>query len=167
MERCKSHRSILPWKQMYPEQLNQRKNLYIRTIKMGKSVIMNLWSSKDPVADVVTSRASSRKRTRQLPSLDNCSSTLLNCSDEFSVQPTQSKYEDEIKVCFKRKERLLNSMAWHTNHSSFLTSSRTGFSPDEVCTLAWLTSGYCVDEWFPQMITFLTSDTGTLNLSEI
>ena len=53
------------------------------------------------------------------------------------------------------------------NHSSFLTSSRTGFSPDEVCTLAWLTSGYCVDEWFPQMITFLTSDTGTLNLSEI
>lgn len=51
-------------------------------------------------------------------------------------------------------------------HSSLATSARTGFSPAGVLTLAWLTSGYWVDEWFPQMITFLTSDTGTFNLSE-
>lgn len=129
---------------------------------------MNLWSSKDPVTDVVTSRASSRERTRQLPRLDDCSSTLLNCRDKFSVQPTEwAIYLSETRFCFQRRERVLSSMACYTYHASSLTSSRTGFSPDEVCTLAWLTSGYCEDEWFPQMITFLTSDTGTLNLSEI
>lgn len=53
-------------------------------------------------------------------------------------------------------------------HASSATSSRTGFSsPDGNLTVAWLTSGYCVDEWLPQIITFLTSDTWTFNLSEI
>ena len=34
------------------------------------------------------------------------------------------------------------------------------------CTVPWLTSGYCVEEWLPQMMTFFTSDTGTFNRSE-
>lgn len=51
--------------------------------------------------------------------------------------------------------------------ASSATSSRTGFSPDGVFTVAWLTSGYWVDEWFPQIIAFLTSETWTFSLSEI
>ena len=42
-------------------------------------------------------------------------------------------------------------------YSSSLTSSRTDLPP----AVAWLTSGYWVDEWLPQMMQFLTSETGT------
>ena len=40
-------------------------------------------------------------------------------------------------------------------YSSSLTSSRTDLPP----AVAWLTSGYWVDEWLPQMMQFLTSET--------
>ena len=66
--------------------LEQQSSLIISALYNGKGVIMNLWSSKDPVTDVVTSRASSRECTWQLPRLDDCSSTLLNGGDEFSIQ---------------------------------------------------------------------------------
>lgn len=49
------------------------------------------------------------------------------------------------------------------SHSSSFTTSRIGFPP----TVPWLTSGYCVDEWFPQMMAFFTSVTGCPVFSEI
>ena len=57
-------------------------------------------------------------------------------------------------------------MTYAPYHASSPTSPRTGFSPAGVLTVAWLTSGYWVEEWFPHMITFLTSDTWTFSLSE-
>lgn len=50
---------------------------------------------------------------------------------------------------------------------SSATNSLTGFCAPLAVTVAWLTSGYWVEEWLPQMMTFFTSLTWTLSLSEI
>ena len=50
----------------------------------------NLWSSEDPITYVIASRASSRQCTRELSSLDNSGTTLLDGGYEFSVQPNPS-----------------------------------------------------------------------------
>lgn len=52
-------------------------------------------------------------------------------------------------------------------HWSSATSSLTSFSPVGVMTVAWLTSGYWVEEWFPHIMTFFTLLTCTFNLSAI
>ena len=49
------------------------------------------------------------------------------------------------------------------SHSSLLTTLRIGSPP----TVPWLTSGYCVEEWLPQMMAFFTSVTGFPVFSEI
>ena len=41
------------------------------------------------------------------------------------------------------------------SHSESVTTDVMGLPPTEPCE----TSGYCVDEWLPQMMTFLTSST--------
>lgn len=52
-------------------------------------------------------------------------------------------------------------------HLSSAISSLTDFSPAWVMTVAWLASGYWVEEWFPQMMTFFTSLTWMFNLCAI
>lgn len=45
------------------------------------------------------------------------------------------------------------------NQLSSLTACLIGCCPSGKLTVPWLTSGYWVDEWFPQMMTFSTSCT--------
>ena len=129
----------------------------------------DLRGSKNPITNVVTSRASSWESTGELSRFDDCSTTLLDSCDEFAIKPVRTKGET---VSSRPGRKIINSniqvfLAFLIYHSSSATSSRTGFSPVEVFTVAWLTSGYWVDEWLPQMITFFTSLTWTLSLSEI
>ena len=49
------------------------------------------------------------------------------------------------------------------SHSSSLTTCLMGCPP----TVPWLTSGYCVEEWLPQIMAFFTSVTGLPVFSEI
>lgn len=76
-------------------------------------------------------------------------------------------------LCVNTYEQRLKMNEWSEfkvfviYHASSETSWRTGFSPAGVLTVAWLTSGYWVDEWLPQIMTFFTSETWTFNLSEI
>lgn len=131
------------------------------------SKITNLRSSKHPITDVITSCTSSRQCTWELPGLDDCSTTLLNGANKLSIQPSMEKQHILLLkiLLFKLRDRDILQKLYH---ASSATSSRTDFSsPDDNLTVAWLTSGYCVDEWLPQIITFLTSDTWTFNLSEI
>mmetsp|Transcript_14222 Transcript_14222/g.20675 ORF Transcript_14222/g.20675 Transcript_14222/m.20675 type:complete len:227 (-) Transcript_14222:61-741(-) len=44
------------------------------------------------------------------------------------------------------------------SHAALSTALGTGFLPESVCTVAKVTSGYCVDEWLPQMVTPSTAD---------
>lgn len=145
-----------------------------RKIKHLGNYGIYLRSSKDPVTNVVTCSTSSRKCTRKLPGFNNCSTTLLDSSYELPIQPkfrmTVSETSSKPKILHggvQFRQVNLNFKKTSLYHSSSLTSSRTGFSPADVLTVAWLTSGYCVEEWFPQIMTFLTSETGTFNLSEI
>lgn len=52
-------------------------------------------------------------------------------------------------------------------HLLLAMTSLTDLSPLLVATVAWLMSGYWVDEWFPQMMTFFTSLTRTFSFSAI
>ena len=93
---------------------------------------------------------------------------------------THSKYSDRYRKLNIREKRqqiiyemqqdwlfLLGGNAEKACHWSSGTTSLTGFHPLPVFTVAWLASGYWVEEWFPQMITFFTSPTWTFSLSEI
>lgn len=48
------------------------------------------------------------------------------------------------------------------SQASSLTASKQASSLPDMLTMQWCTSGYWVDEWLPQMITFLTLVAGTL-----
>ena len=56
----------------------------------------------------------------------------------------------------------LTAMKSPLSQASSLTASKQGRSLPAMLTLQWWTSGYWVDEWFPQMITFFTWVAGTL-----
>lgn len=47
------------------------------------------------------------------------------------------------------------------SQASSLTASKQASSLPDILTMQWCTSGYWVDEWLPQMITFLTWLAGT------
>jgi hypothetical protein len=96
---------------------------------------------------VVTSRASSRESTGELSRFDDCSTTLLDSCDEFAIKPVKTKGETVSSDFQPARKIEKNSdiqvfLAFLIYHSSSATSSRTGFSPVEVFTVAWLTSGY-------------------------
>lgn len=65
---------------------------------MNKQNTAYLWSSKDPVTNMITCRASGRKCTRELPSFDNRGTTLLNSSYEITIQPTQKSKNYKVKT---------------------------------------------------------------------
>ena len=87
----------------------------------------------------------------------------------------QQSRRHHVFVQSKRSEfafksfRLIN----HTETKSFLsqlssfTASKTGVSFPSILTVAERTSGNCVDEWLPQIVTFLTASGETFRREAI
>ena len=94
-----------------------------------------------------------------------CWTVVMNSPLSLLKRRVTHQFRSPSKI--ETDTNILLTLAFLTYHASSAISSRTGFSPLEVFTVAWLTSGYWVDEWLPQIITFFTSLTWTLSLSEI
>lgn len=113
------------------------------------------------ISHVVTNGLGRRHGAGQLPRLDDRCTSLLH-----SLQP-----EDENMLIwdFRRapncKPATLNVKLTVMNsplsQASSLMASKQASSLPDMLTTQWCTSGYWVEEWLPQMITFLTWVAGT------
>ena len=76
----------------------------------------DLRSSKNPITNVVTSRASSRESTGELSRFDDCSTTLLDSCDEFAIKPVKTKGENvssDFQTARKTETNSDIQVFWH------------------------------------------------------
>lgn len=113
----------------------------------------DLSGAEPNVPHVVADGLGGRHGAGQLPGLDDGGAALLHRlreEDEGVWKEARSSVSRHVQ------ERALTEMKSPLSQASSFTASYAPISAPCTSTLAWCTSGYWVDEWLPQMMTFFT-----------
>lgn len=113
----------------------------------------DLLGAKPDVPHVVADGLGSRHGAGQLPGLDDGRAALLHRLQEEEEKVLTAAL---LLLTQRARRQALTEMNPPLSHASSLTASYTGVSVPCRSTLPWWTSGYWVEEWFPQMMTFFT-----------
>ena len=117
----------------------------------------HLLRSKPPITEMITNCFRSRHCTRQFARFDDSCASCLNSLQKYKRKLLKiHRYNTHKRLFFRRKFKVTSINSFFTQWSSFSASVTESF-PDCTAAVAWRTSGNCVDEWLPQMMTFCTS----------